>query len=114
MLLDLCCGKGELLSTWAAEHGITGTGVDISTVFLAAARDRAAELGVADRVSFVHADASTYVAEEPVDVAACIGATWIGDGAAGTVALLERSCRRSPETTSATGARCSAGGSSPS
>lgn len=92
-ILDLCSGKGELLCTWARDHGITGTGVDVSTVFLAAARDRAAELGVADRVTFTHGDASTYVATEPVDVAACIGATWIGSGVAGTVALLERSLR---------------------
>ena len=92
-VLDLCSGKGEMLSTWARDHGITGTGVDISTVFLAAARTRAAELGVTDRVDFVHGDASSYVAAEPVDVAACIGATWIGNGVTGTVALLERSLR---------------------
>ncbi|GIH17440.1 class I SAM-dependent methyltransferase [Rugosimonospora africana] len=92
-VLDLCCGKGEMLSTWARDHGITGTGVDISTVFIARARERSAELGVADRVAFVHGDASSYVATEPVDVAACIGATWIGGGVTGTVALLQRSLR---------------------
>jgi ubiquinone/menaquinone biosynthesis C-methylase UbiE len=92
-LLDLCSGKGELLCTWAAAHGITGTGVDVSTVFVAAARERAAALGVADRVTFVHGDATTYVAARPVDVAACLGATHIGGGVAGTVALLERSLR---------------------
>jgi SAM-dependent methyltransferase len=92
-LLDLCSGKGELLCTWARDHSITGTGVDISTAFTAAARARATELGVSDRVTFVHGDASTHVSPEPVDVAACIGATWIGDGAAGTVALLGQSLR---------------------
>jgi SAM-dependent methyltransferase len=92
-LLDLASGKGELLCTWARDHQVTGTGVDISTVFTEDARARAAELGVEDRVSFVHADASGYVADEPVDVACCIGATWIGDGVPGTVALLERSLR---------------------
>ncbi|HLL65711.1 MAG TPA: class I SAM-dependent methyltransferase [Micromonosporaceae bacterium] len=92
-LLDLACGKGEMLCSWAAEHQITGTGVDISTVFVAAARARAAELGVADRVHVVHGDAAGYVADEPVDVAACIGATWIGGGTAGTVELLRRSLR---------------------
>ncbi|MEV4113367.1 methyltransferase domain-containing protein [Nonomuraea sp. NPDC049695] len=92
-VLDLCCGKGELLSTWARDHGVTGTGVDISTVFLTAARERAAELGVSDQVAFVHGDAATHVAAEPVDVAACVGATWIGQGVPGTVALLERSLR---------------------
>lgn len=92
-MLDLCCGKGEMLSTWARDHGITGTGVDISTVFLAAARERASDLGVADQVAFVHGDASAYVAAEPVDVATCIGATWIGGGVRGTLEILERSLR---------------------
>lgn len=92
-ILDLACGSGELLCTWARDHGVTGTGVDISTVFLAAAGERAAELGVADRVGFVHGDASGHVAPEPVDLAACVGATWIGGGVAGTVGLLERSVR---------------------
>jgi len=92
-ILDLASGKGELLCTWARDHGITGTGVDISTVFTAAAQDRARELGVADRVTFVHGQATGYVAETSVDVAACIGATWIGDGLTGTLDLLERSLR---------------------
>ncbi|WP_374771920.1 methyltransferase domain-containing protein [Streptomyces sp. NBC_01310] len=90
-MLDLACGKGEMLSTWARDHGVAGTGVDISTVFIDAARGRAAELGVADRVDFVHADASGHVADEPVGIAACVGATWIGSGVAGTVELLRRS-----------------------
>ncbi|MYX99939.1 methyltransferase domain-containing protein [Streptomyces sp. SID486] len=90
-ILDLACGKGELLCTWARDHGVTGTGVDISTVFIGAARARAVELGVADRVDFVHGDASGHVADDPVGIAACVGATWIGSGVPGTVDLLRRS-----------------------
>ncbi|MFF5722876.1 SAM-dependent methyltransferase [[Kitasatospora] papulosa] len=92
-VLDLASGSGEMLCTWARDHGVTGTGVDISTVFTEEARARAAELGVADRVTFVHDDAVGYVSDEPVDLAACLGATWIGDGAAGTIELLARSLR---------------------
>ncbi|MCP3783460.1 class I SAM-dependent methyltransferase [Micromonospora sp. A3M-1-15] len=92
-ILDLCSGKGELLCTWARDHGVTGTGVDISTAFTAAARERAAELGVADRVRFVHDDAATYVPEQRVDLAACVGATWIGGGVPGTLEILERGLR---------------------
>src|SRR5262249_43250033 len=58
--LDLCCGKGEMLCQWAQRWGITGVGVDISTVFLEAARQRAAELKVADKIQFVQQDAATY------------------------------------------------------
>ncbi|MFD6285511.1 SAM-dependent methyltransferase [Streptomyces sp. NPDC060205] len=90
-VLDLACGSGEMLCTWARDHRVTGTGVDISTVFLANARARAGELGVADRVDFLHGDAAGHVADEPVGIAACVGATWIGGGVAGTVDLLRRS-----------------------
>jgi SAM-dependent methyltransferase len=92
-ILDLACGSGELLCTWARDHHLTGTGVDISTVFLAAARARAIELDVADQVGFTHGDASNHVADDPVDIGSCIGATWIGGGVAGTVDLLRRSLR---------------------
>ncbi|MFD3579606.1 SAM-dependent methyltransferase [Streptomyces sp. NPDC058644] len=92
-VLDLASGSGELLCTWARDHRVTGTGVDISTVFTEKARARAAELGVADRVTFVHDDAVGFVAHEPVGLAACVGATWIGGGVAGTVELLDKSLR---------------------
>ncbi|MFZ3572672.1 SAM-dependent methyltransferase [Streptomyces sp. BH097] len=92
-VLDLASGSGEMLCTWARDHQVTGTGVDISTVFTEEARARAAELGVADRVSFVHGDACGHVADEPVDLAACVGATWIGNGVPGTVDLLAQSLR---------------------
>jgi len=92
-VLDLASGSGEMLCTWARDLGFTGTGVDLSTVFTAQAQARARELGVADRVEFVHGDASGHVADEPVDLAACVGASWIGGGVAGTVELLDRSLR---------------------
>lgn len=92
-LLDLACGSGEMLCTWARDRGISGLGVDISTSFVRQAHERAVELEVADRVTFEHNDASGYVAAEPVDVAMCIGATWIGNGVAGTIELLRQSLR---------------------
>ncbi len=92
-VLDLACGSGELLCTWARDHRVTGTGVDISTAFLAKARARAIELEVADQVAFTHGDASDHVADDPVDIGSCVGASWIGGGVAGTVDLLRRSVR---------------------
>jgi SAM-dependent methyltransferase len=92
-VLDLASGKGEMLCTWARDHAITGVGVDLSKAFHEAALERAVELGVADRVEFVHADAAGYVTDERFDVTSCLGATWIGDGLAGTLDLLERALR---------------------
>ncbi len=92
-VLDLGSGSGEMLCTWARDHGIVGTGIDMSSLFTAHARQRAEELGVAHQVNFIHGDASGYISDEKADVAACVGATWIGGGVAGTIELLARSLR---------------------
>ena len=92
-VLDLGSGSGEMLCTWARDHGVLGIGIDLSPLFTAQAKCRAEELGVADQVKFIHGDAAGYVADEKVSVAACVGATWIGGGVVGTIALLARSLR---------------------
>jgi SAM-dependent methyltransferase len=92
-VLDLGSGSGEMLCTWARDHGVVGTGIDMSQLFSEQAKCRAVELGVADRVEFIHGDAAGHVSDEKVDVAACVGATWIGGGVAGTIELLARSLR---------------------
>ena len=88
-ILDLGSGSGEMLCTWARDHGITGTGIDMSSLFTAQAKRRAEELGVSERVHFIHNDAAGYVANEKCDVAACVGATWIAGGFAGAEELAE-------------------------
>jgi SAM-dependent methyltransferase len=90
-VLDLGSGSGEMLCTWARDHGITGIGIDMSQLFTEQAKLRAKELGVADKVKFMHGDAAGYVSDEKVSVAACVGATWIGGGVAGTIELLAQS-----------------------
>jgi len=92
-VLDLGSGSGEMLCTWARDHGVVGTGIDMSRLFTEQARRRAEQLGVADRVEFIHGDAAGFVSAEKVGVAACLGATWIAGGVAGTIELLARSLR---------------------
>jgi SAM-dependent methyltransferase len=90
-VLDLACGKGEMLVRWANDYEIRGVGVDISDVFLSAAHQRAYMMNVGDKVHFVHADAGTY--PEPhhqFDLIACLGASWIGGGLAGTLTLMRQ------------------------
>ena len=90
-VLDLGSGSGEMLCTWARDYGVIGTGIDMSRLFTEQAKSRAEELGVADQVKFLHGDAAGYVSDENVDVAACVGATWIGGGVVGTIELLAQS-----------------------
>jgi len=92
-MLDLGSGSGEMLCSWARDYGVTGVGVDMSRLFTEQAKLRAVELGVADRVRFIHGDAAGFVSDEKVDVAACVGATWIGGGVGGAVELLSQSLR---------------------
>jgi SAM-dependent methyltransferase len=92
-VLDLGSGSGEMLCTWARDYGVIGTGIDMSQLFTEQAKLRAEELGVADQVKFIHGDATGYVSDEKVGVAACVGATWIGGGVVGTIELLARSLR---------------------
>ncbi len=92
-ILDLASGSGEMLCTWARDYGIIGTGIDLSQLYTKQAKLSAEKLGVDDKVRFIHGDATGYVSKEKVDVAACVGATWIAGGAMGTVRLLAQSLR---------------------
>jgi len=92
-VLDQGSGSGEMLCTWARDHGVTGIGIDMSKLFTEQAKLRAEELGVSHQVKFIHGDAAGYVSEEKASVAACIGATWIAGGVVGTIELLSRSLR---------------------
>ncbi len=89
-VLDLACGKGEMLCQWAWKYAIRGQGVDISAVFLEAARARAEELSVVNRLTFLQGDAANYNTDaDPFDIVSCIGATWIGGGLVGTINLMK-------------------------
>ena len=92
-VIDLGSGSGEMLCTWARDHGITGTGIDLSQLFTEQAKLRAEKLGVADQVKFIHGDAAGFVSDEKAGVAACLGATWIAGGVVGTIELLAQSLR---------------------
>ncbi len=89
-VLDLCSGKGEMLLQWSKAFGSGGVGVDHSTVFFAAANERAAELELASRVTFEFGEAQAWQSGEKFDVVCCIGATWIGGGLAGTLEIMRR------------------------
>lgn len=92
--LDLCCGKGELLCRWAEQWGLIGVGVDMSSVFLEAARQRARELEVLPKLTFVEGDAADYPEEHhQFDIVSCIGATWIGGGLVGTINLMRQALK---------------------
>jgi len=93
-VLDLACGKGEMLCQWARHFGVSGVGVDHSKVFLEAARSRAKELNVDHLIEFVEGDAGKYMIQpRSYDVICCIGATWIRRNFDGTVQFMRPGLR---------------------
>jgi SAM-dependent methyltransferase len=89
-ILDLACGKAEMLCLFAEKYGATGIGIDINPPFVGAARERAQELGVEELVTIEEGDAADLSGVTGTfDLVTCIGATWIGKGLAGTLRLME-------------------------
>ncbi len=86
-ILDLGgSGSGEMLCT-GSRYGVIGTGIDISPLFTTQAKQRAEELGVSEYVHFIHTTTRPVISTK-YDVAACVGATRIAGGVAGTIDLL--------------------------
>jgi len=90
-LLDIACGKGEMLCQWSSRFGIEATGVDSQHPFLHDARQRADELNVSDRLSFVQSEAAEYVKQsaDTFDLVSCIGATFVGGGFSGSLEMMK-------------------------
>jgi SAM-dependent methyltransferase len=75
-VLDLGCGKGELLVRLAERFGADGVGVDLQGALLAEGRALAAARAPDRDLRFVEADVTAFVPERPeFDLAATVGAT---------------------------------------
>ncbi len=86
-VLDVGCGKAEFLCLVAESYGVTATGVELSPPTIEAARENVAARGLAERIELLHADGGEYEPDEPasLDLAACIGASWVYQGHKGTL-----------------------------
>jgi SAM-dependent methyltransferase len=80
-VIDLGCGKGELLRRLAARYEIRGVGVDRSAALLEEARRRAPA-----GVTYIVADLTAFSSGAPFDLAAALGASV--DGFRATLARL--------------------------
>lgn len=89
-MVDIACGKGEFLFRMAEAHGVRGVGVDISPFFIAEAKRRLEARAPGVKVTFLQMDGANFQADEPrsFSLAACLGASWIFGGHAGTLEAL--------------------------
>lgn len=90
-VLDIACGKAELLLRIAQRHGTSGVGVDISPYETEEAKRRVTASQLEGRVEIVNGDGAEYDATPgSFDMAMCIGATWVWDGYLGTIDALKK------------------------
>lgn len=89
-VVDIACGKGEFLIRLVKAYGVRGTGIDISPFQLADARSRLEARAPRAGVFFDQMNGADYKPDEPhsMDLASCIGASWIFGGHAQTLAAL--------------------------
>ena len=94
-VLDVACGKAELLVRLAERYRVGGVGIDLSPYAIRDARDRAERRVPGADLEFVGCDGADYDPGEAgaFDLAMCIGASWIWDGYRGTLLRLAEMTR---------------------
>ncbi|RCS53093.1 class I SAM-dependent methyltransferase [Bremerella cremea] len=86
---DIACGKGLFLMRMAEAYEIRGTGIDISPFFIAAAQQRFQTQAPAADITFQQIDGADFKPDQhSLDLASCLGASWIFGGHANTLAAL--------------------------
>ena len=88
-ILDVGCGKAELLVRAAKRYQCHGVGVELSPLTIAEARKAVCAAGLGERIELVQSGGAQYeAAPESFDLACCIGASWIWQGHVGSLQAL--------------------------
>ncbi len=89
-VVDIACGKGEFLVRLAEAYGIRGVGIDISPFHIADAKKKLEMRASGADVVFTQMNGADFRTEEPqsLDLASCIGASWVFGGHADTIEAL--------------------------
>lgn len=90
-VLDIACGKAELLVRLAGRFEIIGIGIDISPFAIRDAGEKHRQRAPQANLEFICLDGADYRPEQPetFDLAMCIGASWIWNGYRGTLRTLK-------------------------
>jgi SAM-dependent methyltransferase len=87
-VLDIACGKGEILTRLAERYEIAGVGVDISPYFVADAERKLKERVPGAKIEILNMDGADYSPDQLFDLSMCIGASWVYRGHRGTLRAL--------------------------
>jgi len=88
-VLDIACGKGELLTRLAERYEISGIGVDISPYCVTDAEQKLRERVPRAQIQILNMDGADYSPDQLFDLATCIGASWVYKGHRGTLSALK-------------------------
>ena len=90
-VLDIACGKGEVLLRVLGRYRCAGVGIDLSPYFIRDARERALARLPRAKIELREGDGAAYDgAPESFDLVMCLGASWIWQGHRGTLKALAR------------------------
>jgi SAM-dependent methyltransferase len=89
-VVDIACGKCEFLIRLAEAYCVHGTGIDISPFYIAEAERRLTARASGADITFTRMNGADFKPDEPhsLDLASCIGASWIFGGYANTLDAL--------------------------
>ena len=89
-VLDIACGKGELLISLAEQYDIAGIGVDISPYCIQDCYEKKQARAPHSDLEFIEMDGADYKSPKPeyFDLASCLGASWVYGGHEGTLKTL--------------------------
>lgn len=89
-VVDIACGKGEFLIRLAEAYGARGMGIDISPFYIAEAKRRLKARAPSADITFTQMNGLDFKPDEPssLDLASCIGASWVFGGHANTLEAL--------------------------
>jgi len=97
-VLDLACGKGELLSQWVLQFNIKGTGVDNDPSMIHQAMQRADELKVWSELNFQEEDPVEFPQDyHQYDIVTCFRTPLLGTNLEHTIDLM-RTALKNEET----------------
>jgi ubiquinone/menaquinone biosynthesis C-methylase UbiE len=88
-VLDIACGKAEMLTRLAERYEVSGVGVDISPYFIEDAKQKLQERVPVAQIEILNMDGANYSSDQPFDLAMCIGASWVYQGHRGTLRALK-------------------------
>lgn len=94
-VLDIACGKGELLVRLAELYGVSGVGVDISPYCIQECIEKHQNRVSSAKLKFVEMDGAEFMLKnnELFDLTMCIGASWIFNGYKGTLKALKEATK---------------------